>query len=90
MPALFVKIPESMPIDIVRLQKNGVYESQVPLSALAGDMDAIQTVLSDEQKRAFKPVAIELKKGEASFHHALLMGYSAAECLDPSGRFDGA
>jgi protoporphyrinogen oxidase len=25
-----------------------------------------------------------------NLHHALLMGYSAAECLDPAGRFDGA
>ncbi len=36
-------------------------------------MNAIQSVLSDEQKDRFKPVAIELKKGEASFHHPLMV-----------------
>jgi ectoine hydroxylase-related dioxygenase (phytanoyl-CoA dioxygenase family) len=36
-------------------------------------MDAINTVLSDEQRARFKPVAIELKKGEASFHHPLMV-----------------
>ncbi|HLU48182.1 MAG TPA: phytanoyl-CoA dioxygenase family protein [Planctomycetota bacterium] len=45
----------------------------LPVTGLAGDMNAILTVLDDEQKRAFQPVAIELKKGEASFHHPLLV-----------------
>jgi ectoine hydroxylase-related dioxygenase (phytanoyl-CoA dioxygenase family) len=45
----------------------------LPVTGLADDMDAIQTVLTDEQKREFKPVAIELKKGEASFHHPLMV-----------------
>jgi ectoine hydroxylase-related dioxygenase (phytanoyl-CoA dioxygenase family) len=36
-------------------------------------MEAINAVLSDEQKAAFKPIAIELKKGEASFHHPLMI-----------------
>ena len=45
----------------------------LPVTGLAGDMDAIQTVLSDEQRNAFKPVAIELKRGEASFHHPLMV-----------------
>src|SRR3989441_6431529 len=45
----------------------------LPITGLANDMDAIQTVLSDEQKKQFKPVAIELKKGEASFHHPLMV-----------------
>jgi ectoine hydroxylase-related dioxygenase (phytanoyl-CoA dioxygenase family) len=45
----------------------------LPVTGLAGDMDAIQTVLSDEQKRNFKPVAIELKKGECAFHHPLMV-----------------
>jgi ectoine hydroxylase-related dioxygenase (phytanoyl-CoA dioxygenase family) len=45
----------------------------LPITGLADDMDAIQTVLTDEQKRAFEPVAIELKKGEASFHHPLMV-----------------
>ena len=45
----------------------------LPITGLAKDMDAIQTVLTDEQKNQFKPVAIELKKGEASFHHPLMV-----------------
>lgn len=43
----------------------------LPVTGLAGDMDEIQTVLTDEQKAQFKPVAIELKAGEATFHHPL-------------------
>jgi hypothetical protein len=45
----------------------------LPVTGLAGDMDAIQSVLTEEQRAAFKPVAVELKKGEASFHHPLLV-----------------
>lgn len=45
----------------------------LPITGLAGDMDAIQTVLSDEQKEAFNPVAIELERGEAAFHHPLMI-----------------
>lgn len=45
----------------------------LPVTGLAGDMEAIQTVLSDEQRAAFKPVAIELKRGEAAFHHPLMV-----------------
>jgi ectoine hydroxylase-related dioxygenase (phytanoyl-CoA dioxygenase family) len=45
----------------------------LPITGLAGDMNAIQTVLDGDQKRAFRPVPIELKKGEASFHHPLLV-----------------
>jgi ectoine hydroxylase-related dioxygenase (phytanoyl-CoA dioxygenase family) len=45
----------------------------LPVTGLAGDMDAIQTVLSAEQKRQFLPVAIELKKGECAFHHPLMV-----------------
>jgi hypothetical protein len=41
----------------------------LPITGLTGDMEVIRTVLTDEQKEMFKPVAIELKKGEASFHH---------------------
>jgi ectoine hydroxylase-related dioxygenase (phytanoyl-CoA dioxygenase family) len=32
-------------------------------------MDAIQSILTDKQKNAFTPVAIELKKGQCTFHH---------------------
>lgn len=45
----------------------------LPVTGLAGDMDAVQGVLSEELKAQFKPVAIELKKGECSFHHPRLM-----------------
>lgn len=43
------------------------------ITGLAGDMKAINAALSEEQNREFKPVAIELKKGEASFHHPLMI-----------------
>ncbi|HEX6622803.1 MAG TPA: phytanoyl-CoA dioxygenase family protein [Pyrinomonadaceae bacterium] len=41
----------------------------LPVTGLAGDMDAIRTVLTGEQRKLFRPVAVELKAGEASFHH---------------------
>jgi hypothetical protein len=43
----------------------------LPVTGLAGDMNEIMTVLNEEQKRAFKPVPIELKRGQCSFHHPL-------------------
>lgn len=45
----------------------------LPRAAFANDMDTIQQFLSEEQKRNFKPVAIELKQGECSFHHPLMV-----------------
>jgi hypothetical protein len=45
----------------------------LPVTGLTGNMDEIMTVLSEEQKREFKPVPIELKRGECSFHHPLLV-----------------
>lgn len=45
----------------------------LPITGLAKDMDAIQTVLTAAQQEQFKPVAIELKRGEASFHHPLMV-----------------
>ena len=45
----------------------------LPITGLANDMRAIEGVLSDEQKKQFKPIAIELKKGECSFHHPLMV-----------------
>lgn len=45
----------------------------LPITGLANDMDSIQTVLTYYQKKEFKPIAIELKKGEASFHHPLMV-----------------
>ena len=45
----------------------------LPITGLADDMSSIQSVLTAEQRREFKPIAIELKKGEASFHHPLMV-----------------
>jgi ectoine hydroxylase-related dioxygenase (phytanoyl-CoA dioxygenase family) len=45
-------------------------------------MDAIQSVLSTEQKKLFKPVAIELKKGMATFHHPLMLHGSFENSTD--------
>jgi ectoine hydroxylase-related dioxygenase (phytanoyl-CoA dioxygenase family) len=45
----------------------------LPVTGLADNMAAIQAVLTDEQKLQFKPVPIELKCGEASFHHPLMV-----------------
>jgi ectoine hydroxylase-related dioxygenase (phytanoyl-CoA dioxygenase family) len=46
----------------------------LPITGLAGGMDAIRQVLDDEQWAQFnRRVPIELKKGEAAFHHPLLV-----------------
>jgi ectoine hydroxylase-related dioxygenase (phytanoyl-CoA dioxygenase family) len=42
-------------------------------------MEAINRALTDEQRKQFeKPVAVELKKGEAAFHHPRLVHGSFA------------
>src|SRR5438093_13611369 len=41
-------------------------------------MDSIRDTLPEELKDKFEPVAIELKKGESSFHHARTMHGSRA------------
>lgn len=50
----------------------------LPITGLVGDMEAIQAVLTAQQKEAFKPVAVEMKKGEASFHHPRIIHGSFA------------
>jgi ectoine hydroxylase-related dioxygenase (phytanoyl-CoA dioxygenase family) len=46
----------------------------LPITGLAGDMDAIKEVLTDEQWETFQnPVAIEMEAGYGSFHHPLLV-----------------
>jgi ectoine hydroxylase-related dioxygenase (phytanoyl-CoA dioxygenase family) len=45
----------------------------LPITGLAGDMHEIMTVLDEEQKAAFHPVPIELKRGYCTFHHPLLV-----------------
>lgn len=54
----------------------------LPVTGLTGDMDAIQTVLTEEQKELFRPVAIELKQGECSFHHPRMIHGSYANTTD--------
>lgn len=46
----------------------------LPITGLAGDMNAIRKVLTDEQWEQFsQPVAVELRAGEATFHHPLMV-----------------
>ncbi len=45
----------------------------LPITGLTNDMQAIESVLSEEQKSQFRPVPIELKQGECSFHHPLMI-----------------
>ncbi len=46
----------------------------LPITGLAGDMGAIQAVLNMEQRSAFAhPISVELKSGEAAFHHPLIV-----------------
>ena len=40
---------------------------------LANNMEAIRDVLTEEQRAEFQPVACEMKAGEASFHHPLML-----------------
>ena len=50
----------------------------LPKTVLAGEMDGIRATLPDDLKDKFDPVAVELKKGESSFHHARTMHGSHA------------
>jgi ectoine hydroxylase-related dioxygenase (phytanoyl-CoA dioxygenase family) len=55
----------------------------LPITGLAGDMEAIAAVLGPEQMQLFeRPAAIELKQGEASFHHPLMVHGSFANSTD--------
>jgi ectoine hydroxylase-related dioxygenase (phytanoyl-CoA dioxygenase family) len=40
---------------------------------LAGEMEGLMAFLTEEQKAAFKPIPMELKKGYGTFHHPLLV-----------------
>ncbi len=61
--------------------------SLLPITGLAGDMDAIRKVLTPEQAETFThPVAVELKKGEAAFHHPLMIHGSFANATDRQRR----
>jgi ectoine hydroxylase-related dioxygenase (phytanoyl-CoA dioxygenase family) len=54
----------------------------LPITGLAGDMDSIRTVLTEEQRERFKPVAVELKPGYGSFHHPMMVHGSYANYTD--------
>ena len=45
----------------------------LPRDQLAGDMDSVLSRLSEEQRAVFRPVPIELRAGEASFHHPMTL-----------------
>ena len=47
--------------------------SLLPITGLTNDMTSIHEVLTDSQKDNFHPVPIELRSGEASFHHPLMV-----------------
>jgi Phytanoyl-CoA dioxygenase (PhyH) len=51
----------------------------LPVTGLAGNMDSIRAVLSDEQWEQFQhPVAVEVPAGQCSFHHPLTVHGSYA------------
>jgi hypothetical protein len=55
----------------------------LPITGLAGDMTAIKEVLTPDQWEQFQqPVAIELKRGECSFHHPLMIHGSFENRVD--------
>lgn len=50
----------------------------LPITGLATDMNAIDSILTEEERRAFHPVPVVLRRGEASFHHPLTVHGSLA------------
>lgn len=55
----------------------------LPITGLAGDMEAIREVLNDQQWEEFQhPVAAQLKAGEATFHHPLMVHGSFENRID--------
>lgn len=58
----------------------------LPRNNLANDMDAVLDVLTKDQGREFNPVPVELKKGEASFHHPMMLHGSYENRSDRSRR----
>lgn len=54
----------------------------LPKTALAGTMEAIESVLTEEQRAQFTPVPIELRRGQAAFHHPLMVHGSSANQSD--------
>ncbi|QDU37128.1 Phytanoyl-CoA dioxygenase (PhyH) [Maioricimonas rarisocia] len=59
----------------------------LPITGLAGDMNAIRKVVSDEQWEALKkPTPIVLQRGEAAFHHPLMVHGSRENRTDRQRR----
>jgi len=58
----------------------------LPREEFSSDMDTILQALTPEQRLAFKPVPIELKQGECSFHHPLMVHGSYENHTDKSRR----
>ena len=59
-----------------RWHRNGM---PLPITdASFGKMTSIEEVLTDEERENFKPVPSNLKRGEASFHHPLMVHGSYA------------
>lgn len=54
----------------------------LPRPRLAGDMEAIREVLNEDQLAEFNPVACQVRAGEASFHHPLILHGSYANRSD--------
>ena len=54
----------------------------LPREDFANDMDKIREYLTDQQLSEFNPAAIELKKGECSFHHPMMVHGSFANTSD--------
>jgi ectoine hydroxylase-related dioxygenase (phytanoyl-CoA dioxygenase family) len=58
----------------------------LPKTGLASDMQAVLSVLTPEQRAQFKPMAVELRRGFASFHHPLMLHGSSANTSDSPRR----
>src|SRR6266571_2113657 len=52
--------------------------ADLPKPVLAGELEASRRSLPEELQEKFKPVPVEMKKGEGSFHHARTMHGSGA------------
>jgi ectoine hydroxylase-related dioxygenase (phytanoyl-CoA dioxygenase family) len=58
----------------------------LPITGLAGGMEAVREVLTPEQLDKFRPLPIELKRGECAFHHPLMIHGSYANSTDRQRR----
>jgi ectoine hydroxylase-related dioxygenase (phytanoyl-CoA dioxygenase family) len=54
----------------------------LPRTGLAGQMNAIEDVLTAEQRAQFTPIQVTLTRGEATFHHPLMVHGSAENRSD--------